>query len=70
MRYGKKVNYFGWKLVYCKVLLCNLVIVLIEYKRINIILVKVKVLRKFVELLVIKFKMDMMYLCCVVFSYF
>lgn len=47
----------------------NMVCLLIEYKCINIIIVKVKVLCVYVELFIIKFKDDFIYFCCMVFFY-
>lgn len=69
MRHGKKVNHLGRKSAHRKALLRNLTIALIEHKRINTTLAKAKALRKFVEPLVTKAKVDSMHARRVVFSY-
>ena len=69
MRHGKKFNHLGRKAAHRKALLRNLSVALIEHKRIETTLAKAKALRKFIEPLVTKGKMNTMHSRRVVFSY-
>ena len=69
MRHGKKVNHLGRKKAHRKALLQNLSIALIQYKRINTTLAKAKALRKFVEPIITKGKLNTTHSRRVVFSY-
>lgn len=69
MRHGKKFNHLGRKAAHRKALLRNLGISLIEHKRIETTLAKAKALRKFIEPIVTKGKVNTMHSRRVVFSY-
>lgn len=69
MRHGKKFNHLGRKTAHRKALLRNLGISLIEHKRIETTLAKAKALRKFIEPIVTKGKVNTMHSRRVVFSY-
>lgn len=69
MRHGKKFNHLGRKTAHRKALLRNLGISLIEHKRIETTLAKAKALRKFIEPIVTKGKVNSMHSRRVVFSY-
>lgn len=58
MRHGKKFNHLGRTASHRKAMLANMASSLIEHKRINTTLTKAKALRKFVEPLVTKSKVD------------
>ena len=69
MRHGKKFNHLGRKVGHRRALLKNLSIALIQHKRINTTLAKAKALRRHVEPLISKGKIDSMHSRRVVFSY-
>ena len=69
MRHGKKFNHLGRKAAHRKALLRNLSIALIEHKRIQTTVAKAKALRKFIEPLITKSKLDTTHSRRVVFSY-
>jgi large subunit ribosomal protein L17 len=58
MRHGKKFNHLGRTASHRKAMLANMASSLIEHKRINTTVTKAKSLRKFVEPLVTKSKVD------------
>jgi len=58
MRHGKKINHLGRKTAHRKSMLANMACSLIEHKRINTTTAKAKALKKFVEPLVTKSKVD------------
>ena len=69
MRHGKKFNHLGRTASHRKALLSNLANSLIEHKRINTTLAKAKELKKYVEPLVTKSKVDSTHNRRTVFSY-
>lgn len=69
MRHGKKFNHLGRTASHRKALLSNLAISLIEHKRINTTLAKAKELKKYVEPLVTKSKVDSTHNRRTVFAY-
>jgi len=69
MRHGKKFNHLGRQKGHRKALLKNLSCALIEHKRINTTLAKAKALRKFIEPLITKAKVNTTHSRRVVFSY-
>ena len=58
MKHGKKVNHLGRKVAHRKSMLANMASSLIQHKRINTTLAKAKALRRFVEPLITKTKVD------------
>ena len=58
MRHGKKFNHLSRKTAHRKAMLSNMACSLIEHKRIKTTLAKAKALRKFVEPLITKSKID------------
>ncbi len=68
MRHGKKHNHLGRKKGHRVALLRNLSIALIEHKRINTTLPKAKALRRFIEPLITKSKVNTTHSRRVVFS--
>jgi len=68
MRHGKKHNHLGRKKGHRVALLRNLSIALIEHKRINTTLAKSKALRRFIEPLITKAKVNTTHSRRVVFS--
>lgn len=68
MRHGKKHNHLGRKKGHRVALLRNLSIALIEHKRINTTLAKAKALRRFIEPLITKAKVNTTHSRRVVFS--
>lgn len=56
MRHGKKINHLGRKYSHRKLMLSNMAISLIKYKRINTTLSKAKALKKYIEPLITKSK--------------
>jgi large subunit ribosomal protein L17 len=69
MRHGNKINHLGRKKAHREAMLANMAISLIEHKRINTTVAKAKALRKYVEPLISKSKMDSTHSRRVVFSY-
>jgi large subunit ribosomal protein L17 len=69
MRHGKKFNHLGRTASHRKALLSNLANSLIEHKRINTTLAKAKELKKYVEPLVTKSKVDSTHNRRTVFAY-
>jgi len=69
MRHGKKFNHLGRKAGHRRALLSNLACSLIEHKRINTTVAKAKALRKYVEPLISKSKVDSTHSRRTVFSY-
>ncbi len=69
MRHGKKFNHLGRQKGHRRALLKNLSCALIEHKRINTTLAKAKALRKFIEPLITKSKLNTTHSRRVVFSY-
>ncbi len=69
MRHGKKFNHLGRQQGHRRALLRNLSIALIEHKRINTTLAKAKALRKYIEPLITKSKLNTTHSRRVVFSY-
>lgn len=69
MRHGKKFNHLGRTASHRKALLMNLANSLIEHKRINTTLAKAKELKKYVEPLVTKSKVDSTHNRRTVFTY-
>ena len=69
MRHGKKFNHLGRKSAHRQALLANLACDLIEHKRINTTVAKAKALRKYVEPLLTKSKVDSTHSRRTVFSY-
>jgi|LauGreDrversion4_2_1035121.scaffolds.fasta_scaffold03088_3 large subunit ribosomal protein L17 len=69
MRHGKKFNHLGRTASHRKALLMNLANSLIEHKRINTTLAKAKELKKYVEPLVTKSKVDSTHNRRTVFAY-
>ena len=69
MRHGKKFNHLGRTASHRKAMLANMACSLIEHKRIKTTLAKAKALRKYVEPLITKSKLDTMHSRRVVFSY-
>jgi len=58
MRHGKKVNHLGRKAAHRKAMLANMACSLIEHKRINTTVAKAKALKRFVEPLITKSKVE------------
>lgn len=69
MRHGKKFNHLGRTAAHRKAMLSNMACSLIEHKRINTTVAKAKELRKFVEPLVTRSKVDSTHNRRIVFSY-
>jgi len=69
MRHGKKVNHLGRTYAHRQAMLSNLATSLILHKRINTTLAKGKALRKYVEPLLSKGKVDSTHSRRMVFSY-
>lgn len=69
MRHGNKINALGRKKAHREAMLANMACSLIEHKRINTTVTKAKELRKYVEPLITKSKMDSTHSRRVVFSY-
>lgn len=69
MRHGNKVNHLGRKTAHRKALLMNLSNALIQHKRINTTLAKAKELRKHIEPLINKTKVDSTHNRRILFSY-
>lgn len=69
MRHGNKTNALGRKKAHREAMLANMACSLIEHKRINTTVTKAKELRKYVEPLITKSKMDSTHSRRVVFSY-
>lgn len=69
MRHGKKINHLGRKSAHRKAMLANMACSLIEHKRIKTTVAKAKALRKYVEPLITKSKLDTTHSRRVVFSY-
>jgi len=69
MRHGKKFNHLGRQKGHRKAMLSNMAVSLIEHKRINTTVAKAKALRKFVEPLISKAKIDDMQSRRTVFRY-
>ncbi len=69
MRHGKKFNHLGRKSAHRKAMLNNMACSLIMHKRIITTLAKAKELRKFVEPLVTKARLDTMHSRRIIFSY-
>src|SRR6187431_2789814 len=69
MRHGKKVNHLGRKTAHRHAMLSNMSSSLILNKRINTTVAKAKALRKYVEPLITKSKVDSTHSRRVVFSY-
>lgn len=69
MRHGNKINHLGKKTAHREAMLSNLAISLIRHKRINTTLAKAKELRKFVEPLLTKSKVDTTHNRRTIFSY-
>lgn len=58
MRHGKKINHLGRQTAHRKAMLANMACSLIEHKRINTTVAKAKALKKFVEPMITKSKVD------------
>ncbi len=69
MRHGRKDNHLGRKAGHRRALLANLAVSLIMHKRITTTLAKAKELRKYLEPLVTKSKVDSTHSRRIVFSY-
>ena len=69
MRHGKKFNHLSRKTAHRKAMLSNMACSLIEHKRIKTTLAKAKALRKFVEPLITKSKIDTTHSRRIVFSH-
>lgn len=69
MRHGRKINHLGRRAEHRQALLSNLACSLIEHKRINTTVAKAKALRKYVEPLITKSKVDSTHSRRMVFSY-
>lgn len=69
MRHGRKDNHLGRKVGHRRALLANLAVSLIMHKRITTTLAKAKELRKYLEPLVTKSKVDSTHSRRIVFSY-
>lgn len=69
MRHGKKFNHLGRAAAHRKAMLSNMACSLIEHKRINTTVAKAKELKKFVEPLVTRSKVDSTHNRRIVFSY-
>ena len=69
MRHGRKINHLGRRAEHRQALLSNLACSLIEHKRINTTVAKAKALRKYVEPLISKSKVDSTHSRRMVFSY-
>lgn len=69
MRHGNKINHLGRKTAHRKALLMNLSIALIKHKRITTTLAKAKELRKHIEPLINKTKVDTTHNRRILFSY-
>src|SRR6187431_2160090 len=69
MRHGKKVNHLGRKTAHRHAMLSNMSSSLILNKRINTTVAKAKALRKYVEPLITKSKVDSTHSRRIVFSY-
>jgi large subunit ribosomal protein L17 len=69
MRHGRKINHLGRRAEHRQALLSNLACSLIEHKRINTTVAKAKALRKYVEPLITKSKVDSTHSRRMIFSY-
>lgn len=69
MRHGKKINHLGRTAAHRKAMLSNMACSLIEHKRINTTVSKAKELKKFVEPLITRSKVDSTHNRRIVFSY-
>jgi large subunit ribosomal protein L17 len=69
MRHGKKFNHLGRTSAHRKAMLSNMACSLIEHKRINTTVAKAKELKKFVEPLITRSKVDSTHNRRIVFSY-
>ena len=69
MRHGKKFNHLSRKTAHRKAMLSNMACSLIEHKRIKTTLAKAKALRKFLEPLITKSKIDTTHSRRIVFSH-
>ena len=69
MRHGKKFNHLSRKTAHRKAMLSNMACSLIEHKRIKTTVAKAKALRKFVEPLITKSKIDTTHSRRIVFSH-
>lgn len=69
MRHGRKVNHLSRTSEHRKALMSNMASSLIRHKRINTTLAKAKALRKFVEPIITKSKVDSTHSRRIVFSY-
>ena len=69
MRHGKKFNHLGRTAAHRKAMLSNMACSLIEHKRINTTVAKAKELKKFVEPLVTRSKVDSTHNRRIIFSY-
>lgn len=56
MRHGKKINHLGMKSAHRRLMLSNMAISLLKYKRINTTLSKAKALKKYIEPIITKSK--------------
>ena len=68
MKHGKKVNHLSRKVAHRKSMLANMASSLIEHKRINTTVAKAKALKRFVEPLITKSKIDTTHNRRIVFS--
>jgi large subunit ribosomal protein L17 len=69
MRHGKKFNHLGRQASHRKAMLANMSCSLIEHKRINTTVAKAKALKKFIEPLLTKSKVDSTHSRRTIFSY-
>ena len=69
MRHGKKFNHLGRKVGHRKALLANMACSLIKHKRIQTTTAKAKALRKYIEPLITKAKVNTTHSRRIVFSY-
>lgn len=69
MRHGKKFNHLGRQASHRKAMLANMSCSLIEHKRINTTLAKAKALKKYLEPLLTKAKVDSTHSRRTIFSY-
>lgn len=67
MCYCKSGCKFSRISVYCKVMFCNMIVLLVEYELIKIMLLKVKEFCWVVEFLIMFLKNDLVVNCCLVF---
>lgn len=69
MRHGKRINHLGRTAAHRKAMLANMASSLIEHKRINTTVAKARELKKFVEPLITRSKVDSTHNRRIVFSY-